>query len=385
MAYIPYRSLHRMVLLLVSMTSPLALSGCSGDDDGSRDDPSAADEDSKVPEDSEGDAASVKPSARADGGQDASRNDAAKPSSDAGADASGPKPTEAGAPIRDGSMTSQGGPAACTGKPGNKKGKSTSMVSAGGVMRQFIVHRPENLDPNEPAPIVIVPHGYTQSGEEMYRITEYWKLGESEGFVTLFPEGASPTGPWNVGMPTCSSTFGILPLGAGDDQTFLDEMVKAVEADQCVDREHVFVAGFSMGGYFANETGCKSDLVRAIAPHSGGSYDLASCTGKRKPVLLFHGSADQLIPHNCGKEARSRWVQRNGCSSEVETKTIENGSCEYHKDCEDGGQVAFCTLTNMNHGWAGGAAMQVALYPDDYPKFESATKLSWEFFKTYAW
>lgn len=275
--------------------------------------------------------------------------------------------------------------ATCTGKPGALSGKSQQKISVGGTMRSFIVHRPAALDPNAPAPIVIIPHGFTQNAEDLYRITRYWELGEQEGFVTLFPDGATYAGPWNVGQPSCQSVFGLLPLGNADDQAFLDAMLAFVEADQCVDQEHVFIAGFSMGGYFSNETACFNDKFRAIAPHSGGSHDLAKCPGKRKPVIMFHGSGDKLIPYACGKETRERWVKRNGCSSEVEVKQVKNGSCEYHKGCPADAQVAFCTLNDMNHGWAGGAKEQVLAYPDDYPKYESSTQVSWDFFKKYAW
>jgi polyhydroxybutyrate depolymerase len=284
-----------------------------------------------------------------------------------------------------GDRTAAGAAARCTGKPGEKQGRSVETVRAAGVTRKFVMHRPASLDPNMRAPIVIVPHGYTQTGADMYRITRYWELGDKEGFVTLYPDGASAVGPWNVGRPTCQSVFGALPLGSANDQALLEEMVRFVEADQCVDREHVFVAGFSMGGYFANDTGCKSELVRAIAPHSAGSYELASCSSRLKPVVMFHGSGDRLIPYDCGEQTRARWVKRNGCSAEVEVRMVENGTCEYHKGCKAGGQVAFCTLKGMNHGWAGGPAAQVAAYPDDYPTYESSTKLSWEFFKQYAW
>jgi poly(3-hydroxybutyrate) depolymerase len=309
-----------------------------------------------------------------------------------GAPDSGPKQDAGDAKVDtpDGevAVVPDGGPAPaarCTGKPGTKQGKTEESIRVGNTTRKFVMHRPASLDPNKPAPIVFVPHGYTQTGSDMYRITRYWELGEKEGVVTIYPEGASFAGPWNVGQPSCQSVFGLLPLGSADDQAFLAAMVDFVAADQCVDRDHIFLAGFSMGAYFTNESACLGDLVRAIAPHSGGSHDFATCKGKRKPVLLFHGNADKLIPYDCGKETRERWVKRNGCSMEVETKKVTNGMCEVHKGCPADAQVTFCTLDNMNHGWAGGAKEQVATYPDDYPKFESFTQASWEFFKQHAW
>src|SRR5688572_5864888 len=61
-------------------------------------------------------------------------------------------------------------PRHCTGKPGRKRGRSNERVSTGFLTsRTFVYYAPQGLDPNEPAPMVIVPHGFTMSGDEMYR------------------------------------------------------------------------------------------------------------------------------------------------------------------------------------------------------------------------
>jgi polyhydroxybutyrate depolymerase len=255
------------------------------------------------------------------------------------------------------------------------------MLTAAGVARTFVHYAPPSLDPNAPAPVVIVAHGWTMSGQQMYDITQYHQLADSEGFVVMYPDGQpAAIGPWNVGEGACPSTLAVLPIATGDDQAFIDAMLAFAEADQCLAREHVFVTGFSMGGYFANETGCVRSDVAAIAPHSGGSHDLSGCGSPRKPAIIFHGTADALIPVTCGNEARDRWVQHNGCGSDVETVEVQGGHCEYSKDCPQGGQVALCLFEGMAHGWAGGEGSA-----NSFPDFESASQLGWKFFKEYAW
>lgn len=299
-----------------------------------------------------------------------------------------------------GTAGSAGSPAApaCMGKPGARRGKSTQMLMAGGLQRSFIHYAPMSLDPNVPAPIVVVAHGYMMSGEMMYEITKYAELAEREKFVVVFPDGQpGAVGPWNVGNPSCSSTLGILPLGPGDDQAFLDAMIGFVEADQCVDRNHVFMTGFSMGGYFSNATGCARPDIRAIAPHSAGVHDLSMCASQHKPVLLMHFNGDALIPAMCGEEARNRWVMRNGCSMDApDVRPVKGGSCEYYKNCPADGQVAFCRFDIptagtrdepfAGHAWSGGADEGMAggaMFA--IPETESASELGWAFFKQYAW
>lgn len=287
---------------------------------------------------------------------------------------------------------------ACSGKPGARRGQSAQMLMAAGLQRSFIHYAPAGLDPNVPAPVVIVAHGYMMSAQMMFEITRYAELAEREKFVVLFPDGQpGAPGPWNVGMPTCSSTLGILPLAQGDDQAFLDAMLAFAEADQCLDRSHVFMTGFSMGGYFSNATGCARPEIRAIAPHSGGSHDLSMCASQRKPALIMHFAGDALIPAMCGEEARTRWVMRNGCSMDApEVRAVKGGSCEYYKGCPSDGQVAYCRFdipaSGMRdepfagHAWSGGSDEGTAggsMYA--IPETESASELGWAFFKQYAW
>lgn len=277
------------------------------------------------------------------------------------------------------------------------RGKSLQTVRAARLDRSFIYYAPSDLDPNTPAPVVIVPHGYTMSADMMFDITGYAEIADREGLVVLFPNGQPGTsllsGPWNVGNPDCASSLGLLPLARGNDQAFVDEMLRFAEADQCLDAQHVYMTGFSMGGYLSNETGCVRPEIRAVAPHSGGSHDLSNCASTHKPVLLMHFQGDALIPDACGIAARDRWAARNNCQLEApDIETVNGGTCEYYKDCAPEGQVAFCLFTipaNGNetfqgHAWSGGSE-QGSGAAFAIPQTENASELSFRFFKQYAW
>ena len=268
----------------------------------------------------------------------------------------------------------------CSAKPGALRGKSNHSLTAGGLPRTFVHYAPASLKANEPAPVVIVAHGWLQSGEAMYQLTQYHQVADREGFVLLYPDGEpASAGPWNVGEGACPSTLLVLPIATGDDQAFIDAMLDFVEADQCLDRQHVFVTGFSMGGYFSNATGCLRSNIAAIGPHSGGSHDLSNCPAGNKPVIVLHGASDGLIPVACGTEARDRWARHNGCQGDAEVVSVRGGDCEYSTGCPPDGQVALCLFDGMAHGWAGGQGSY------GFPGYESASELGWAFFKKYAW
>ncbi|HMI94158.1 MAG TPA: PHB depolymerase family esterase, partial [Polyangiales bacterium] len=256
-----------------------------------------------------------------------------------------------------------GAPMACTGKPGALRGRSDQMLMAGGAARTFVYYAPSTLDKNTPAPIVIVPHGFTMNGAQMFDITKYSALADKEGFVAVFPDGIGAPGPWNVGQGVCG--LGSAVMADTDDQSFVTALIDFVEKDQCIDRAHVFMSGFSMGGYFSNETGCQRSEIRAIGPHSGGTHDLSACPQMHKPVIIFHFDSDSLIEYGCGTDARDKWVARNGCMmASPEVVPVEGGSCEYYKGCPADGQVAMCTFQEpaagggeslTGHAWSGGS------------------------------
>lgn len=277
----------------------------------------------------------------------------------------------------------------CTTKPGARRGKSVESVMVGSTKRTFVYYAPDDLDPHKPVPLVIVPHGYTQSGDDMFTITKYPMLAEREGFIAIFPDGApNSTGPWDVGKNVCGN--GALVPGNGDDQTFIDLMIEFAAEDRCLDRDHIYMTGWSMGGYLSNHSGCLRDDLRAIGPHSAGSHDLSACTGKRKPVILFHFDPDNLIDYSCGESARDGWVKHNGCQlSDPDITQVQGGSCEYYKGCPSDGQVAFCTFQIppahendflSGHAWSGGTTHAYSI-----EQTQSAAELGFSFFKQYAW
>jgi len=290
-----------------------------------------------------------------------------------------------------GGVAGNGGATACSGKPGSKRGKSTQMVMAAGAARTFVYYAPATLDANAPVPLVVVPHGYTMNAEQMYSITGYDKIADREGFAVVYPDGEG-TNPWNVGSGVCG--LGASVNATGDDQAFMKAILDFVEADQCLDHSHVFMTGFSMGGYFSHETACVNAAFRAAGPHSGGTHDLSTCPEKHKPMIIFHFKDDALIGYSCATAARDEWIKHNGCSPDAPDVTmVKSGSCEYYKGCPADGQVALCSFDKpadgfpmgmafAGHGWAGGSRDM-----SDFaiPNAESASELGWAFFKKYAW
>jgi polyhydroxybutyrate depolymerase len=283
------------------------------------------------------------------------------------------------------------------------RGLTSRKVTVAGLDRTYLIYLPEAADPNVPLPFVYVFHGFTMSGQNMYDITDYAALADSEGIALAFPDGEGGAGsiafPWNVenpGQMVCG--LGQLASATGDDFAFMDAMKADVTEDQCLDQAHVFSTGFSMGGYFTEHVGCYRTDVRAVAPHSGATLaDLSVCATGHVPVIIFHGTSDPVIDEACDDPtmvpvqgfpaSATLWAKKNGCQDTYTTVPTDNadaggtGQCYVYDGCPADGQVELCTFNGMVHCWAGGAGTSSSACPS----YASATQLEWSFFKKYAW
>ncbi|MEY4582231.1 MAG: hypothetical protein RL701_6934, partial [Pseudomonadota bacterium] len=253
-------------------------------------------------------------------------------------------------------------PPDCTGKQG-APGTTTHQFGD----RSYLVHIPPAFSPNTPLPVMLVFHGAGGTGEQMQAGTGFDILADQLGIVTIYPDGKAGNAPWNVGRNVCPP--GNFVSTTDDDIAYVDQILQTVEADQCIDKRRIFATGFSMGGYFSNELGCRvgRTTLRAIAPHSGGAHS-GSCDGAPLPVLLLHGDSDSLISYQCGTNARDYWLERNGCSADYDRADVTGGYCDFYRNCPASGAVVMCTFKGLDHGWA---------FP---PMYESSSWLIWLFF-----
>jgi polyhydroxybutyrate depolymerase len=300
----------------------------------------------------------------------------------------------------DASSTDGAGAGPCGSRTGMRSLTMRSLTVLG-LNRTYLVYLPASLDPQKPVPFVFVFHGFSMNGQEMYDITQYAALADSEGFGVAFPDG-QPGSPWDIGSASQ------IVCGAGNnlnarnpvDFRFIDAMKADIALDQCLDPAHLFATGFSMGGYFTHHVACLRSDFRGAAPHSGGTLaDLSSCTTGHVPIIIFHGTNDGLIDDGCDDPnatpvsgfppSATLWAQRNGCQNTYTTVTEDSdaggtGQCYLYNGCPADGQVELCTFNGMPHAWAGGSATGQAASAAA-PSYVSATHLQWSFFKKYAW
>jgi hypothetical protein len=141
---------------------------------------------------------------------------------------------------------------------------------------------------------------------------------------------------------------------------FFDAALQDVESSFCVDKSHVFIAGFSSGSWLANLIGCaRAGIVRGQGNATGGLPPVPTCTG---PIaaMLAHDEGDPANNISGGEAARDRIVKMNGCSNTTipynpmlgPNDTDLEGHpimCVQYQGCPPAYPVVWCPTTGQGH------------------------------------
>ena len=172
----------------------------------------------------------------------------------------------------------------------------------GGRARSFVLEWPTALQ--EPRPAIIILHGL---GGGIRQFGDLPQVALDAGAVTVVPHGIG--GRWNFFPPGQESQkdrqlfqqYGGMP----DDVGFLKELVADLVARGLADPRRIYVAGLSLGGVMALRMACtNAGMFAAMALLIAGMEETngAECQpAKPLPVLIVHGTADQVIPY-AGKQ-----------------------------------------------------------------------------------
>jgi poly(3-hydroxybutyrate) depolymerase len=139
--------------------------------------------------------------------------------------------------------------------------------------------------------------------------------------------------------------------GTSPDIPFFDAVLAEVEANLCVDKARVFIAGFSSGSWLANTLGCsRAGIIRGQGNATGGEPgNQATCTG---PIaaMMAHDTTDTANLIAWGMAARDRILKTNGCATA--TMPYDAGTpspCVIYQGCMPGYPVVWCQTTGKGH------------------------------------
>jgi polyhydroxybutyrate depolymerase len=238
----------------------------------------------------------------------------------------------------------------------------TRTVDVAGTPRQAILDVPDSVKPGVPAPVLLDFHGFGHSGAGVWNVSGFKALAEREGFITAYPEGL-PVTLFLRGQEVTGPGWQMYTVAGNRDLAFTAALLDRIERDYCVDRRRIYATGFSNGAFFSQLLACAmADRIAAVAPVSGGTLQVDCAPTRPVPMLIQHGTEDDLIPVAMGRAARDRWRALDGCNDAAEP---DGATCQ-RWTCRDGSVVAYCEEA-YGHRW--------------HPQ---ATERVWTFLRRYA-
>ena len=244
-------------------------------------------------------------------------------------------------------------------------------IKVGTSIRKTLTYVPKNVE-KSPA-LVISLHGMNQDPEYQQKQTQWSALADTEGFIVTYPLGNNRM--WDTG-------------GTGDVK-FVEAIMKDMELKHNVDKNRIYLSGFSMGswlGYHCLET--LGDKIAAFGPVSGVDIGKQPKANRKVSIMHIHGTGDDVFKytgdpsHMAGgypsiEEYVKKWAAYEGCDASnpqvirpypagstgnTATRTIYN-------NVNDGVEVNLIAIDGKGH-WHSNEANGV-----------NSTKELWTFFK----
>jgi len=177
--------------------------------------------------------------------------------------------------------------------------KALENIKVGTSTRTMIVYAPNNL--GQKRPMIISCHGSSQDASYQQSQAHYSNIADTAKFLVVFPNGISNS--WDI-----SGT---------SDIDFMTAIIDTMVNRYNIDRNRVYLSGFSMGGMFTYwAMGKIADKIAAFAPISGYLLGGSSFTSARPiPILHIHGTGDDVVSFSGVAACLAGWVKRNNCPS----------------------------------------------------------------------
>jgi poly(3-hydroxybutyrate) depolymerase len=178
----------------------------------------------------------------------------------------------------------------------------TYTIQSGGQNRSYILRLPGNYSNSRAYRLVVGLHWLNGSANDVVGNGFYGLQQRAENSAIFVAPQGLDAGWANTG---------------GRDVTLVDDILRVVENDLCVDPAQRFALGFSYGGAMSYALACARPTVfRAVAPIAGAQ--LSGCAGGTQPVAYFgiHGIRDSVLNISQGRAIRDTFVRNNGCTAQ---------------------------------------------------------------------
>jgi len=212
-------------------------------------------------------------------------------------------------------------------------------LRVGGADRTMKVYVPSGLQSNRP--LVISLHGLNQDPDYQQNQARWEQVADTAKFVVVYPRAIDLR--WDIG---------------GDrDINLILAIIDDMQTRYGIDRNRVYVTGFSMGGMMSYHVANRiADKVAAIGPVAGYLFANPVSSSRPMPIIHAHGTSDDVVGYSGLAAILQKWRNWNKCPSNgrVTSPYPANrpGSRSSRTDwgpCDAGSEVVLLTLDGKGH------------------------------------
>jgi len=227
------------------------------------------------------------------------------------------------------------------------------------VVELFVPTTPAGMK----APLLVLLHASGESPSVMADEAGAGRLAAREGVIVALPPAQGRR--WDASVPSGN------PITPSADMDYVIGLIERLATDLPVNRERVFVAGFSIGAVMTERIACQAaNRVAVVALDAGAPWSDTCVPAQPVPVLVMHGTADNTFPIALAGELVDRWLAADRCTgAPVVTQLTDIATALVNADCADGATVEYVRYRDVGHRWF--------TDPD-------ATEVMWKFFSEHA-
>ena len=172
--------------------------------------------------------------------------------------------------------------------------------------RVYDLHVPE-LVGTDPVPLLIALHGAGDSGPGMKRAAGLDKESDRRGFMVAYPSATGVN--WAEGCDCVRPD-----IEGVDDVGFIDAMIEDIAVKRPLDRDRIYVIGYSQGGLFSQHLACeRSDRLAGVATVAGSCPARWPSDVNLQAVRTSCSSTEKRMPSCPSKAFRPGSMPRSEC------------------------------------------------------------------------
>ena len=243
-----------------------------------------------------------------------------------------------------------------------------------GNNREYIIYVPAIYDGSKAYPLMFSFHGGGGTSNDFININDMRSVADTAGFIAVYPQASvDPNDGSNAWLHKAPTSH--------DDVFFIEAIIDTLSNDYFIDNNRVYACGYSEGGIFSYELGCRlNDRIAAFASVSGSMmvdafrdsyYNLGFCSPVHPTAVMLIPGTNDMSPHSTytgfqpyymsADEITTYWSNYNNTDtnpiiSQLPNINTSDGSTVEHRVWENGDnclRVEELKVNGGEHDWPG--------------------------------